>query len=212
GLYLKTLTEGLSAIPDVPAATRRRLAARLVDEGAPALHDELGTLDPETAARIAPNDSQRILRALEVLEATGRPLTHWQTQPGTAMRGVRIFTILVLPPRDALYAACDRRLAAMVEAGALDEVRRLTAMRLDPTLPAMKALGVREFAAHLAGNCDLEAALSAARQATRRYAKRQMTWFRHQIVAELTLPAQYSKSLLPETFAFIRPKLLTRAG
>jgi len=210
GLYLRALTEGLSPMPDVPKEIRAFFSARLADEGAAALHQELAALDPEMAARLDERDSQRILRALEVLEATGRSLAEWQAGPADSPpEHLRFATILLAPPREALYAACDRRLEVMLESGALDEVRRLTAMGLDPTLPAMKALGVREFATHLAGNAELSSALDAARTMTRRYAKRQMTWFRHQIVADIILNAQYSESLLPEIFAFIRQNILT---
>ena len=210
GLYLRALVEGLSPIPDIPAAIRAPLMARLQAEGAAALHAELGARDPGLAARLDPGDSQRILRALEVLDATGRSLADWQAGPpeGPPHR-LRFATLLLMPPRDALYAACDRRLGEMLTAGALDEVRQLNAMGLAPSLPAMRAVGVREFSDFLAGNCDLQAALAAARQATRRYAKRQMTWFRHQIVADVTLNAQFSESLLPEIFAFIRQNMLT---
>ncbi len=213
GLYLKALAEGLSPMPHIPAAIRERLAVRLEAEGAAALHAELASRDPGVAERLEANDGQRVLRALEVLEATGQSLADWQAGPAEGPPGNLDFTTLLLaPPREALYAACDRRLAAMLTDGVLDEVRQLNAMGLDPSLPAMKALGVREFSEFLAGNCDLQAAVAAAQQATRRYAKRQMTWFRHQIVADLLLGAQYSESLLPETFSFIRQKLLTAAG
>jgi len=213
GLYLKALTAGLPEMPDVPATIRARLAARLRIEGATALHAELRMRDPGIAARIGPTDSQRIVRALEVLEATGRSLTDWQAGPVAPLpTELRFVTILLMPPRDTLYAACDRRLEAMVETGALDEVQRLIAMGLDPSLPAMKAVGVREFADFLQGNRDLQTALAAAQQATRRYAKRQTTWFRHQFIAEFMLETQFSESLLPRIFAFIRPKLLTGVG
>jgi tRNA dimethylallyltransferase len=213
GLYLKALTEGLSPMPDVPAVIRAGLQERLKAEGAAALHAELAVRDPVIAARLGPGDSQRILRALEVLEATGESLADWQAGPADGPPANLDFTTLLLaPPRERLYAACDARLAAMLEEGALDEVRQLYAMHLDPSLPAMKAVGVREFGEYLAENCDLQAALAAARQATRRYAKRQMTWFRHQIVADLTHNTQFSQSLLTETFSFIRQKLLTTGG
>ncbi|MDH3230215.1 MAG: tRNA (adenosine(37)-N6)-dimethylallyltransferase MiaA [Alphaproteobacteria bacterium] len=213
GLYLRALAEGLSPIPDIPAAVRTRLTARLEAVGAPALHAELAARDPGVAGRLEPQDSQRILRALEVLEATGQSLADWQTGPAEGPPcKMRFATILLAPPRDVLYAACDRRLAAMLTAGALDELRQLNAMGLDPSLPAMKAVGVRELGEYLAGNCDFQAGQAAAQQATRRYAKRQMTWFRHQIVADLLLAEQFSESLLPKTFSFIRQKLLTAAG
>lgn len=210
GLYLKALTQGLSPMPEPPADLREAWRARLAAEGAAALHRELAVLDPEMAARLKPGDSQRILRALEVFEATGRSLAEWQRIPaGGPPAGLRFATILLAPPRDILYAACDRRLAAMLESGALDEVRQLTALGLDPALPAMKAVGIAEFAAHLAGNRDLATALAAARQATRHYAKRQTTWFRHQLIADFTISAQFSETLNDEIFAFIRQKLLT---
>ncbi len=210
GLYLRALCQGLSPVPEIPPGVRRRLAARLGRDGAVALHGDLAARDPEMAARLEPADGQRIARALEVLEATGRSLAAWQAQGGQGPPdGLRFATILLSPPRDALYEACDARLAAMLEQGALEEVRALIALGLAPGLPAMKALGLREFAAHLAGNCTLDEALGEARQATRRYAKRQMTWFRHQIIADLTIDTQYSESILPKIFPFIRQNVLT---
>jgi tRNA dimethylallyltransferase len=152
----------------------------LADIGEDALRAQLTELDPVAAARIAPGDLQRLGRALAVAETTGKSLTHWQAQtqpllePGT-WRGV-----VIEPPRDVLYARCDARLAAMVDAGALDEVRALTARNLSSALPAMKAVSLRELAAHLAGETTLLQALAAAQQSTRNYAKRQMTWFRNQ--------------------------------
>lgn len=210
GLYLRTLTEGLSPMPAVPDEIRDRLRQRLATEGSAALHRELAARDPAIAARIEPGDSQRILRALEVLDATGRPLSDWQAAPADGPPdGLRFATVLLLPPRDLLYASCDRRLAAMVRDGALDEVRRLLAMGLDRAKPAMKALGVAELARHLNGECGLDEAVAAAQQATRRYAKRQMTWFRNQIVADMTINETYSERIEEEFFAFIRQKLLT---
>lgn len=183
GLYLRALMTGLADIPPVPEAIRAALTRRLAATGAPALHAELARGDPETAARLEPNDRQRIIRALGVLEATGRPLSTWLAA-GPKGRGdgrYRYLAYVLDPPRAALYAAADARLAAMVGAGALDEVAALIARRLDPDLPAMQAIGVREIARHLAGRCDLPTALAAAQQATRRYAKRQLTWFRNQM-------------------------------
>lgn len=210
GLYLKALTEGLAPTPDVPAAVRDALRGRLRREGAAALHRELAARDPAMAARLHPGDGQRLARALEVLEATGRSLADWQAKsPAGPVPALRFSTILLAPPRDELYTACDRRLEAMIENGALDEVRQLIAMGLDPSLPARKALGVQDLARFLAGECDLATALSAAQQATRRYAKRQMTWFRHQIVADLVLNSQFSERLAGEIFTFIRRNVLT---
>ncbi len=210
GLYLRALVDGLSPVPDIPPEIRDRLAARLAGEGAAALHGDLAARDPAMAARLEPADGQRIARALEVLEATGRSLAAWQAAAGQGPpEGLRFVTILLAPPRDVLYAASDARLAAMVDDGALEEVVALEALGLDPGLPAMKALGVREFSAHLAGQSTLEEALDATRQATRRYAKRQMTWFRHQIIAQKMINEQYSESLKAKIFAFVRQNVLT---
>ncbi len=211
GFYLKAFTVGLSPMPDIPHEIRARLSDRLQSEGITALHAELAARDPAVAKRVAPADRQRVLRALELLEATGRSLADWQDGPAEPLRGLRVATILLAPPRAALYAACDRRLEAMAAAGAVDEVRQLNAMGLDPSLPVMKAVGVREFGEYLKGNCDFRAAVAAAQQATRRYAKRQMTWFRHQIIADLEFGEQFSESLKAESFSFIRQKLLTGA-
>ena len=213
GLYLKAMTQGLSPMPEPPDEVREAVRARLGVEGPQALHRELSARDPEMAKRLEPADGQRIARALEVLEATGRSLADWQAAPAEGPpAGLRFATILLAPPREELYARCDRRLDAMAEEGALDEVRRLTALGLAPDLPAMKALGVTEFADYLAGNRAFDEALAAAQQATRNYAKRQMTWFRNQIVADMMITTQFSVSLLPEIFSFIRHFLLTPPG
>src|SRR6185312_955044 len=149
--------------------------------GEAAFRQRLAERDPAAAARIGPGDRQRLSRAWEVLAATGAPLSDWQAsgQPPLAPRSWR--AVALEPPRDALYARCDARLEAMVGAGALDEVRALSARGLDPALPAMKAVGVREFAAHLRGEATLAEALAAAQQQTRNYAKRQTTWMRGQM-------------------------------
>ena len=212
GLYIRALTEGLSPMPEAPDKIRMALRERLSREGAAALHRDLERRDPAMAGRLNPADGQRIIRALEVLEATGRSLADWQSDPPAGAPGdMRFLTILLEPPRRWLYDRCDRRLAAMIEAGALDEVRRLTAMGLDPGLPAMKALGVGHLAEYLAGNRELADALASAQQATRNYAKRQMTWFRNQIVADKIIAEQFSESLQTEIFSFIRHFLLTLA-
>jgi len=213
GLYLKALTAGLSPMPDLPDAVRERMRARLSAEGPETLHRELSARDPAMAERLEPADGQRVVRALEVLEATGRTLTEWQAVPAAGPPvGLCFATILLTPPREDLYARCDKRLEAMLDEGALDEVRRLNAMGLATDLPVTRALGVREFSEYLAGNMGLEQAVAAAQQATRNYAKRQMTWFRHQIVAEKTITEQFSESLLPEIFSFIRHFVLTGKG
>lgn len=179
GLYFRALTEGLSDIPPVQEADRAATEAAFLAEGEAAFRDRLATLDPAAAARIETGDRQRLVRAMAVAETTGRSLSDWQS--GGSAPVLEDWRGLVLDPRrEALYARCDARLGDMAAGGALDEVRALLDRGLDPGLPVMKALGVPEFAAHLRGETTLQAALDAARQSTRRYAKRQTTWFRNQ--------------------------------
>ncbi len=185
GLYFRALTGGLSEVPPVPPAIREGWRTRLASEGAAALHALLSARDAEAAARIGHADGQRIIRALEVLEATGRPIGHWQAMRGPSLIDPATARCLVIAPdRALLRARIDARFDAMVEAGALEEVRALLALGLDPALPAMKAIGVPELAGHLLGSTTLEAALERAKAATRQYAKRQETWFRHQLGPE----------------------------
>ena len=179
GLYFRALTQGLADIPPVPRSVTDRLEAEAGAAGELALRPRLAKLDPEAEARIERGDRQRLLRALAVAEHTGRSLTQWQgdTEPLLSPGDWR--GVVIEPPRAALYARCDARLAAMFEAGALEEVRALAARGLDPGLPAMKAVGVREIHEYLEGRATLAQALAAAQQETRRYAKRQLTWFRN---------------------------------
>ena len=208
GLYLKALMDGLSAIPDVPPAVRAAVRAQVAATGPEAAHAALVARDPAMAARLHPSDTQRIARALEVLEATGQSLAGWQeTVAETPDPDWRFATILLLPPREALHAAIAARFARMIEAGALDEVRRLDG--LDPALPALKAVGVPALRRHLAGELDRETAVEYAQRATRQYAKRQETWFRYQIISDLIVQTQYSESLKEEIFSFIRNLVLT---
>jgi len=209
GLYLHTLRHGLSPVPPVPEAVRAEARALLAEIGSAALHARLAERDPAGAERLRPSDPQRVVRAWEVLEATGRPLADWQAMPGSVEPGRRFLELLLLPPRETLYPACDRRFAAMLATGALAEVEALLRRGLDPTLPAMKAVGVPELAGLLAGSLTLEQATAAAQQATRRYAKRQFTWFRHRMPEARRFDAQFSESIEPEIFAIIRRFLLT---
>ena len=209
GLYLSALMRGLSPIPPVPAAVRRAAAALHATLGGAKFRAELMKRDPETAERLKPGDTQRLIRAYEVAEATGRPLSAWQAEPGEAAP-FRFFSVLLMPPKAALDAAIDARFLGMMQAGALDEARRIAALGLDPALPALKALGVPALLAHLKGLISRDKAVAAAQAASRRYAKRQAAWFRHQFQADLTISAQYSERLLPEIFAKIRRFLLTR--
>lgn len=176
GLYFNALTKGIADIPAVPQTP----AADLAVIGEDILRARLAQLDPAAAARIAPGDLQRLGRALAVAETTGKSLTDWQAETHALLEPGSWRGVVIEPPRDVLYARCNARLDAMVDAGALDEVRALSARNLSPALPAMKAVGLRELAAHLAGETTLAQALAAAQQSTRNYAKRQMTWFRNQ--------------------------------
>lgn len=208
GLYLKALMSGLAPVPPVPPSVRtetRLLLERLGDEE---FRAELSRRDP--AMKVLPRDSQRLLRAFEVLAATGKPLREWQRRTqGENRDSYRYACIVFDPPRDALYAAIESRFERMVEHGALEEVRRV--IDLDPSLPAMKAVGVKELSAHLRGEIDLPEAIRRAKQASRNYAKRQVTWFRHQLPDALRISAQFSESLSERIFSFIRQFLLTPA-
>ena len=213
GLYLKALLRGLAAVPEIPAEVRRAARALHREIGGERFHAALAERDPTGAARLNPGDTQRLIRAYEVIVATGRSLLDWQREQARSIRA-GVAAVVLLPPRQALYAAIDARFVSMAQAGALDEVRSLMTRMLSPDLPALKSVGVPELARHLRGEITLEAAISAAQQASRRYAKRQMTWLRTQLPAPDELPtlivhAQYSESLLPEIFSFIRQFLLT---
>jgi tRNA dimethylallyltransferase len=182
GLYFKALTRGLSAVPPVPPAIRDSVRARLDQHGVEALHAELGKRDPASAERLKPRDRTRIARALEVVEATGRSLTDWHSEGLPPLLPPGEFDALfVAPERDQLYARIDARFAAMLSSGALDEVARLAARDLDPLLPAMKAHGVPALIRHLNGEIALDEVADIGRADTRHYAKRQFTWFRHQL-------------------------------
>ncbi len=183
GLYFKALTEGLSAVPPIPDDLRRELDTAAHEEGVPALHARLAALDPQAALRLSPNDRTRVLRALEVVTATGRPLATYQSEDGLPplIRPEEALRLVIEPERAVLYERINKRFDAMVASGALDEARALLALGLDPNLPAMKAIGIKEFGAHLAGLVSLETAIEEAKMQTRRYAKRQGTWFRNQM-------------------------------
>ncbi|MDB5618875.1 MAG: tRNA delta(2)-isopentenylpyrophosphate transferase [Tardiphaga sp.] len=182
GLYFKALTRGLSDVPAIAADVRDDVRARLERDGPEALHAQLALRDAGSAARLHRNDRTRIARALEVVEATGRSLTDWHRDALPPLLPAGTFSATFLTPdRDELYARIDARFDVMLRAGALDEVAALAARRLDPLLPAMKAHGVPALIRHLAGEIDLEDAAVIGRADTRHYAKRQFTWFRHQL-------------------------------
>jgi len=182
GLYFKALTRGLSAVPPIAPAIREGVRARLERDGVEALHAELAQRDPASAERLKPRDRTRIARALEVVEATKRSLTDWHREGLPPLLPSGEFSALFLAPdRDQLYACIDARFDAMLKAGALEEVAALSTRHLDPLLPAMKAHGVPALIRHLKGEITREEASEIGRADTRHYAKRQFTWFRHQL-------------------------------
>lgn len=211
GLYLKALMEGIAPIPEVPTEIRARAQARRQDIGDVAFHNELATRDPDIAARLHPGDSQRVLRAWAVIEATGRALSDWQRDPAPAPE-TQFRVIVVEPPREELYRNCDSRFLDMIEAGALDEVKALAeradAEALPPELPIFKALGYPPLRAYLRDETTLDEAIAASQQQTRNYAKRQSTWLRHQLPTDADGSArisvkQYNYALDEEMFSFV---------
>lgn len=185
GLYFRALLGGLSEIPPVDPAIRDRWRNRLLAEGPGSLHAELQRRDPGVAASLRPNDGQRIARALEVVESSGRSILHWQAQAGAPLVDPSTLRCAVLEvDRDVLRARIATRFDRMVDEGALDEVRAIRALRLDAALPAMKAIGVTELGACLDGEMAQDEAIARAKISTMQYAKRQRTWFRNQFGAD----------------------------
>ncbi len=181
GMYLKSLIEGMAAVPEIAENIRVQARQLLEKMGSEQFHGMLKERDPDTAIKLHPSDKQRLLRAWEVIEQTQRPLHEWQAKSHIRLYPEEQFRCYVTETdREMLYQRCDARLLEMVEDGALEEVRALMHQELDPTLPAMKALGVPELMSHLKGEASLEEAISMAQQSTRNFAKRQLTWFRNQ--------------------------------
>ena len=210
GLYLKALMTGLHTMPTVPADVRARLNLRLEEEGAPSLHAELSVSDPATAAGLNPADGQRIVRALEIFEHTGRGLRSWQVgQTEDAPANLRFFNIVLLPPREHLYNVANDRFDRMLESGAINEVATLLARSPADDFPLLKAVGVPPIRRFLDAEIDRERLQELGKRDTRRYAKRQMTWFRHQFIPQMTIQTKYSEINTDEIFSEIRKKLLT---
>ncbi|WP_132956608.1 tRNA (adenosine(37)-N6)-dimethylallyltransferase MiaA [Rhizobium sp. BK251] len=182
GLYFTALTGGLSDMPAIPADVRARLRRRLEEEGPARLHAELGERDPAVATVLRPQDGQRILRALEVIEATGQSIASFQGRAGPVIVDPeRARKIVVLPDRTVLHDRINRRFEQMLDHGAEEEVKALLELRLSPEMPVMKAIGVSQIAAMLDGRMAREEVVENGAAATRQYAKRQMTWFRNQM-------------------------------
>jgi tRNA dimethylallyltransferase len=177
GLYLRTLLDGIAPVPGIDPQVRHSVRDASVEQNLARLSD----LDPEAAARLNPSDTTRIARALEVVLSTGRSLREWQKQREGGIAGrVDLKPVILLPPRDWLYARCDQRFKHMIESGATEEVEQLLSRNLHPDLPVMRAIGVKEIASCIQGENSLEVTIAAGQRATRRYAKRQYTWFANQ--------------------------------
>lgn len=203
GMYFKVLVDGIAKIPDIPEEIRHEVRAECREHGSLVLHSELSRVDPETAARLAPGDGQRVSRAVEVYRATKIPLSDWHqnTQVGPMFDADRqgfVDKVILAPERDLLYRRCDMRFDVMLESGALEEVRALMARNLAKDLPIMRALGVPSLMSFLRGEIDMAAAIGDAKTQTRRFAKRQLTWFRNQFSHWELLDAQYMESQIDE--------------
>lgn len=204
GLYFKALLEGLSPVPDIPARVRERWRRIARESGGQQLHELLRTRDPVMAERLRPSDPQRLVRALEVVDATGRSLAEWQQEPGRGLvQPGEVLPIVISPPREALAARIAARAATMLESGALDEVEALANQNLDPALPAMRALGVAPLMAHISGRLELEEAAERLVIETRQYAKRQTTWLKRNMITWKWVETKDSQSLFKQIFAFI---------
>jgi len=204
GLYFKALLEGLAPVPAADPEVRAFWRAEAARRPAAELHAFLARRDPEMARRLMPTDKQRIVRALEVLESTGRSLGEWQREPGKpVLAEAGTVRLLLMPERQAQNAAIDARFDAMLDAGGLDEVRRLIAFGFSAELPVMRALGVAPLAAHLRGALALDEAAAAAKADTRRYAKRQLTWFRRNMIAWKRIGSQELERLAGGDLSFI---------
>ena len=214
GLYLGALRRGLSPIPEIPERVRKQTRERFANIGSTAFYAELSGQDPLSAARLKPGDTQRLMRAAEVMAATGRSLFAWHGEGSAegAENKLAFYTVALMPERASLRRRIEARFAAMLAAGALDEVRALLALKLPPGVPAMKAHGVPELTRYLAGELSLDEAAKRAVLATGQYAKRQFTWLRHQVQKDYILEEQYNGSPTPAILNNIRHFLLTLSG
>ncbi|MEC9369264.1 MAG: tRNA (adenosine(37)-N6)-dimethylallyltransferase MiaA [Pseudomonadota bacterium] len=204
GLYFKALLEGLSPVPDIPEEVRKHWRVRAGTLAPSELHGELAARDPVMAERLRPSDPQRVVRALEVVEATGVSLAKWHEQPGTPLISPASARLIVVsPPRELLRQRIDTRFAEMVEKGGLAEAERAMAMHLDATLPAMRALGLRPLLASLRGEIPLETAISQAQAETRQYAKRQSTWLKGNMISWKWFHEKDSERLRADILSFI---------
>ncbi len=205
GLYFYALENGLSQVPEIPDAIRQKWRDRLVRDGVGEVYETLRLLDKKMAARLEPTDSQRIVRAVEVIEATGRSLLEWHelTPANPVLAGEDILRLVVAPERQEIYRRCDLRFDTMMEQGALVEVQELLALELDFQLPAMKALGVPQLASYLLGELTKDQAVERAKTDTRRYAKRQITWLKRNMISWNSINEKHSKKIYSKILSFI---------
>lgn len=204
GLYFKALLDGLSPVPEIPLEIRDHWRAMAGSRNAGELHTLLGERDPEMARRLRPSDPQRVIRALEVIDATGCSLAEWQSEPGKPVLPVeQTLRLFMSPPRQALYARIDERFATMLERGVLEEVRALAEQNLDPGLPVMRALGVKPLMQMLSGHMTRDDAITRTKTDTRRYAKRQLTWAKRNMIAWKEVFVKDSESILDDIFAIV---------
>jgi len=205
GLYFKALLEGLSPIPRIDDAIRNHWRAEAERRGAAALHRDLAQRDATMAARLEPADTQRVVRALEVIEQTGRSLAEWQRDRSPpVLDEAQTVELLLTLDRSEIQARADARFETMMAEGALQEAQALAGLGIDPSLPAMRAIGVRPLIAAIEGKCSLEEAAAAAKQETRHYVKRQETWFKSHMISWHHINAKYMASNIAEIFAFIQ--------
>jgi len=210
GLYFEALIDGIAPTPEIPAKVRNLVRAKMEELGAVEFHRLLAAKDPAMAEKLHSNDRQRLMRAMEVIEATGLSLAKWQHQQSVGPAFENPWLGLVVDiPRDELYARCDKRLDLMLEEGALEEVKVLKKKGFDRNLPAMKALGVPDFMAYLDGDMALDEALLKAKTGTRRYAKRQLTWLRRKMISWNYVKMKEIKRNQEKFFSFISHFLLT---
>ena len=212
GMYIKALLSGLAPIPSIPPSSRADIIELYEKLGENLFRKELALLDPEATIRINQGDSQRLIRAFEVVKVTGRSLSDWQKEQTNASFADTSFGVIaLLPERQDIYSQVNVRFDWMIKNGVMDEVRDVLHLQLDKNLPLMKAVGLPELLSVFNGETDLESAKNDAKKATRRLAKRQLTWFRNQLEADLIINTQYSKRIRDKIFSFIRQFMLTES-
>ena len=203
GMYLQAARDGIAPIPEVPVEIHQACLDELAALGGAAFREDLSKVDEETASRLFDGDSQRLVRAMGVVRATGRPISAWQSDPHKGALVGEAVAISVMPPRADTYARIDRRFAQMMEEGAVEEVEALAERGLDPSLPVMKAIGVREILAMQAGEISRARAIELASRDSRHYAKRQMTWIRNNYHAQISIIGKLSTRFVKEIFSIL---------